>query len=100
MSRGGGSMPGERRGGRQKGTRNHLTAELKELCRQHTPAAITELIRLAQAAESEQVRVSAIKEILDRGWGRPTQPISGDDDAPPVRASVVVSFVDATGDQG
>jgi hypothetical protein len=26
-----------------------------------------------------------IKELIDRGYGRPTQPISGDDDAPPVQ---------------
>jgi len=36
-----------------------------------------ELIRLAAGAESEAVRVAAIKEMFDRGFGRATQPIEG-----------------------
>jgi hypothetical protein len=30
-------------------------------------------------------RVSAIEALLSRGWGKPTQPISGDDDEAPIR---------------
>jgi len=35
------------------------------------------LARLATKAESEAARVAAIKELLDRGYGRAVQPIQG-----------------------
>ncbi|MBF9234693.1 hypothetical protein [Microvirga alba] len=79
-------------GGRQKGKPNIVTADIKALARQYVPSVVTELARLAQEAESEQARVSAIKEILDRAYGKATQPISGDDDAPPVQHSIAVIF--------
>lgn len=79
-------------GGRQKGQPNHVTADIKALARQHAPAAIAELARLALDAESEQARVAAIRDLLDRGYGKPTQPISGDDDAPPIQHSIAVVF--------
>src|SRR4051812_41418541 len=60
-------------GGRQKGTPNKVTVEIKSLARAHAGAAVTELIRLATKAESEATRVAAIKELLDRGYGRSTQ---------------------------
>src|SRR5262249_44620140 len=64
-------------GGRKKGTPNIVTRELKEICRQEAPSLVKELIRLATSAESEAVRVAAIKEMFDRGFGRATQPIEG-----------------------
>jgi len=30
-------------------------------------------------------RVSAAQALLDRGWGKPTQPIAGDDEADPIK---------------
>src|SRR5262245_44257012 len=64
-------------GGRKKGTPNIMTRELKEICRQEAPTLVKELIRLATGAESEAVRVAAIKEMFDRGFGKATQPIEG-----------------------
>ena len=46
---------------------------MQELARQHAPAAIIELARLALKAKNETVRVAAIRELLDRGYGRPRQ---------------------------
>ena len=37
----------------------------------HAPEAIEELARLATKGRSEATRVSAIRELLDRGYGRP-----------------------------
>jgi len=54
-----------------------MTRELKEICRLEAPTLVKELIRLATSAESEAVRVAAIKEMFDRGFGRATQPIEG-----------------------
>ena len=64
-----GSKPGERRGGRQKGTPNKARAEVKVLAQKYAPAAIEELGRLSTEAESEIARVAAGKEILDRAYG-------------------------------
>lgn len=79
-----GSKPGERRGGRKRGTPNKATAEVKDLAKQHGPAAIREAARLATGAESEAARVAAINLILDRAYGKPTQAMehSGPDGAP------------------
>ena len=35
--------------------------------------------------KSEAARVAAATALLDRAWGKPTQPIAGDDEAGPVR---------------
>ena len=70
-----GSKPGERRGGRKAGTPNKSTADIKALARKAAPVAIKELTRLATKAESEGTRVAAIKELLDRGYGRASKPL-------------------------
>jgi hypothetical protein len=61
--------------GRPKGVRNKATADVKALAGQYSEVAIKELARLATSAESEAARVSAIKELLDRAHGRPTQAV-------------------------
>ena len=63
-------------GGRVAGTPNKSTAEVRELEGQHGPTALAELARLATSAISEQARVSACKEILDRAYGKSTQTIN------------------------
>ena len=61
--------------GRPKGSLNKATAEIKELAQQHAPGAVKELARLAHKAKSEQARIAAIKELLDRAYGKATQPL-------------------------
>ena len=85
-----GAAPGERRGGRVKGTPNKVTLEIRDLARAYGPTAIAELARLAgltkdAGSENESTRVMAIKELIDRGYGKSTQPISGDATMPPVQ---------------
>lgn len=63
---------------------------LKEVCREHTDDAIKVLIDIL-AKGTEGAKLTAAKELLDRGWGRATQPVSGDDDAAPIRTAVDVS---------
>jgi hypothetical protein len=60
-------------GGRTAGTPNKSTAEIRELAGQYGAAALAELARLGTHANSEQARVSACKEILDRAYGKSTQ---------------------------
>jgi hypothetical protein len=77
---------------------NKATLEIKELARAYGPEAVAELARIAGLtkgipSDSEQTRVAAIKELLDRGYGKSTQPISGDENAPPVNLALQVNFV-------
>ena len=60
----------------QRGTpggRPKVLGEVQELARQHAPTVIVELARLALRAKSETARIAAIRELLDRGYGRPRQ---------------------------
>jgi hypothetical protein len=60
-----------------------ILAEVQELARQHTPAAIAELARLALKGKSEHVRIAASRELIDRGYGR-SRPIAEADSAPTI----------------
>jgi len=71
-------------GGRQKGTPNKATDEIKGIAREYGPQAVQELARLAGLvedgkgrADSEQARIGALNGLLDRGYGKPSQSISG-----------------------
>ena len=70
---------GKKTGGRKPGSVNKSTAEIKGIAQQYGQQAIEKLAEMAglidgyEAAESEQARVAAVKEILDRGYGKATQ---------------------------
>ena len=71
----GGARPGA---GRPKGSKNKVPGHVRELARDYTESAVKELATLAGAtkgrkAKSEAARVMAIKELLDRAWGKSTQ---------------------------
>ena len=66
-------MKGKKTGGRQPGSLNKVTAEIKDLAGEHGPTAFKELVRLATDAKAEATRVSACKEILDRAYGKSPQ---------------------------
>ena len=70
-----GSKPGERRGGRQKGTPNKTTRDLKAAFQKHEKKLMTALLALTKS-DDERVRLGAIQAALDRGWGRPRAWIS------------------------
>jgi hypothetical protein len=57
------------------GGRPKVLGEVQELTRQHAPSAIAELARLAVKANSETARIAAIRELLDRRYGRPRQAV-------------------------
>ena len=59
-------------GGRPKGL-----AEIRELAREHGPWAITRLRELAEGGDGK-VAVAAVRELLDRGYGRPVQAVEVD----------------------
>lgn len=73
---------GVKTGGRKAGTPNKATAEIKELARQYAPEALEALVNVIRSSDSDAARVAAIREVLDRGYGKSTQYIGGDEDSP------------------
>jgi hypothetical protein len=69
------------------GGRPRSFGTLRLLARAHAAEAIAELARLAVHAKSETARVAAIRELLDRGYGKPTQFLAADDDVVPANLS-------------
>ena len=57
------------------GGRPKVLGEVQALARHHAPAAIIELARLALKAKNETARIAAIRELLDRGYGRARQSV-------------------------
>ena len=69
--------------------RPKIVFEIRDLAQQYGPAAITRLAELSglapgTPAQAEATQVAALKELLDRGYGRATQPLAGDDNASPL----------------
>src|SRR5262245_54805597 len=61
------------------GGRPKEIAEVKELAREHMPAAIDALVSIMNNTKaSDAARVSAANALLDRGYGKPQQQITGD----------------------
>ena len=67
--------PGGRPGG---------VAAVRELARNHTAEAIECLLKEMRKGDTSHARIAAANALLDRGWGRPTQPLAGDAEEPPV----------------
>ena len=64
--------------------------EIRSLARQHTDAAIGVLAGIMhQEKAPPAARVAAATALMDRGWGKPTQPIAGDDEADAVRLEII-----------
>ena len=60
--------------------RKRLPADLRSLARGHTELCIKVLAGIvSQEAVAPAARVSAAGILLDRGWGRPAQPVTGED---------------------
>jgi hypothetical protein len=81
------------------GGRPKSLVTLRESARAHAAEAIAELARLAVHAKSETARIAAIRELLDRGFGRPTQFVAADNDVLPenltaeeLRAQIFAEF--------
>lgn len=60
--------------------------DIRSKARAHTEAAINCLAGIMNKDSApESARVAAANSLLDRGWGKATQPISGDDDADAIK---------------
>jgi hypothetical protein len=72
-----GFKPGEsgNPGGRPK-------SDVVSLARQHTPEAINRLVALMRQDDDLDIALAATSAIIDRGWGRPVQMVTGNPDQP------------------
>ena len=72
-------MPFEKGQSGNPGGRPKVIAEVKELARAHTGEAIETLVSIMTNPKSAPAaRVSAANALLDRGFGKPAQHITGD----------------------
>jgi hypothetical protein len=89
-----GSKPGERRGGRKKGSLNKATADIKALAQTYTSEAMERLAVVMRTSDSDAARVAAIKEIFERGHGKAPQPQTGEGGTGPIAHIHRVELVD------
>lgn len=78
----GGARPGA---GRKKGSPNKATASLREVARQYTEEAVETFLACIRSDSAPwAAKVAAAGSILDRGYGKPSQVIAGDDEGGPL----------------
>ena len=81
-------------GGRKAGTLNKATASLQDLARVYTPQCVAVLAGIMNDPASPQAaRVSAARELLDRGYGKPPQAHTGEDGKGPVSVKVIHEYL-------
>lgn len=75
--------------GRKRGIPNKVTADIRALAGKYGPAAIKRIAELAGImpkergkAESQQVQFLALKELVDRGYGKARQEVTGEGGGP------------------
>jgi phage gp46-like protein len=69
---------GRKTGGRVAGTPNKATADVKAAAQQYTSEAVEALAAIMRDSDSDAAKVAAIREILDRGHGKPKQSMEVD----------------------
>jgi len=77
------------------GGRPKENAELKEACRTHTEAAIATLVFWMKQRKDGKSAIAAARELLDRGYGKPEQAITGPDGSDAVRVTIRHLFAKA-----
>jgi len=58
--------------------------EIRSLARSHCARAIQVLAGIMDNGEEESDRIRAAQALIDRGYGRPVQPIGGDAESGPI----------------
>jgi hypothetical protein len=79
----------ERMGGRPPGQRNHVTYELKELLNTKLPAEdLWKLWNKKLRSKDEHIATKALEMALHYMFGKPVQPIVGEEFAPPIKIDI------------
>ncbi len=63
------------------GGRPKINKDVQALARTHSKAAIETLVKCMQTADP-RTRVAAAQALLDRGYGKPAQAVTGESDQP------------------
>src|SRR5262249_10403978 len=64
------------------GGRPQASLEVRGLAREHTAEALHTIIEIMRNGRSDSVKLAAAEAILDRGWGRTAQAITGPEGGP------------------
>jgi hypothetical protein len=77
-----GFMPGQsgNPGGRPK-----EVGHVRALAKKYTEEAIRTLAELMRTGKPDRARVAAAEALLDRAYGKPTQPLAGDESLPALK---------------
>ncbi len=76
------------------GGRPKAIAEVRALAREQTDKAVKTLISIMDNSKAaDAARAAAANSLLDRGWGRPAQVVSGDPENP---HKLIVEIIDPT----
>jgi hypothetical protein len=71
--------------------------QIASLARSHTDSALNVLASVMNAHDAPHAaRVTAANSLLDRGWGKPTQLMAGDENHAPL--AIIVTGVPRAGD--
>jgi hypothetical protein len=74
--------------------------QIKSLARAHTESALNVLAGVMNQPDAPPAaRVSAACALLDRGWGKPTQLVGGDDDADAITIRQIITGVPRATDE-
>ena len=69
---------GKKTGGRQKGSKNIISTDIRYLAQTYGQDAITVLYKLMMNSKQDMVKLNAAREILDRGFGK-AAPMAADE---------------------
>lgn len=70
--------------------RPKVPAHIREMARALTEEAINTAAEIMRnPEETGTARMSAVNAILDRGWGKPTQPLDGDGEGGPIKVQAI-----------
>ena len=65
-------------------------ADIRSLARRHTETSLRTLVQISASKKAPAAaRVAASTALLDRGWGKATQPHSGDAEGGPIVVEII-----------
>ncbi len=67
-------------------------AKVRSAAQEHTEAAIG-VLASALSDPDPRVQIKAAEVLLDRGWGKATQPVTGEDGGPVEVKNLLIEFV-------
>jgi len=72
------------------GGRPKIPQHIREMARALTEEAIETAAQIMRnPEETGTARMSAVNAILDRGWGKPSQPLDGDGEGGPIKVQAI-----------